>query len=102
MKIRKFFEAEENVDISNDRVKEIIEKLISCSQTLDSKKDEMSSLHNELSNYKSKSAKSNDQIDDSVANLEFVDSKLKDILNHIDTIVNDLKDYDSSGRKYLY
>ena len=102
MKIRKFFEAEETVYISNDRIKEIIEQLSVISSTLDAKKEEIQSLTNELSNYRSKSKKSNDQIDDSVANLESIISKVKDVLSGLDTTSNNLKDYNESGRKYLY
>jgi hypothetical protein len=69
---------------------------------MDAKKEEIISLKNEFSNYRSKSKKSNDQIDDSVSNLEIIDSKISDTLSALDTVVNNLKDYNESGRKFLY
>ena len=68
----------------------------------DSKREKIESLHDELSNFKSRSTKSNDQIDDTVANLELVISKISDCINNLDTVSSELKDYDESGRKYLY
>lgn len=103
MKIRKFNESSDDiVDISNDRIKEIIQKVTSISVSFNEKKEEVQSLTYELSNYRSKSKKSNDQIDDSVSNLEGVNTKISDILLSLDTIVNNLKDYYESGRKFLY
>lgn len=102
MKIRKFYEAEETVDISNERVKELIDQLSSINTLIDSKKTELMSILSELSNFRSKSTKSNDQIDDSVSNLETIETKISDISTSLDTVVNNLKDYNDSGRKYLY
>jgi chromosome segregation ATPase len=102
MKIRKFYEADEVMDISNDRITEILSQLSNMSSDLDKKKEEIISLTNEMSNYRSKSKKSNDQIDDSVADMETIDSKLGDIISSIDTISNNLKSYNESGRQYLY
>jgi len=102
MKIRKFYEADETVDISNDRVKEIMEQIAVMSSVFDKKKEEIISLTNELSNYRSQSKKSNDQIDDSVADMETISTKIQDILSSLDTITNNLQDYNESGRKYLY
>jgi uncharacterized coiled-coil DUF342 family protein len=102
MKIRKFFESDETVDISNDRITEIINQISEIASTMDAKKEEIISLKNEFSNYRSKSKKSNDQIDDSVSNLEIVDSKISDTLSALDTVFKNLKDYNESGRKFLY
>jgi chromosome segregation ATPase len=102
MKIRKFYEAEETVDISNERVKELIDQLSGINTLIDSKKTELMSILSELSNFRSKSTKSNDQIDDSVSNLETIETKISDISTSLDTVVNNLKDYNDSGRKYLY
>ena len=74
MRIRKFYESD-SIEISNDRVSEIIEELSTISSDIDSKKQEMKLLTDELSNFRSKSNKSNDQIDDSVSNLEVINSK---------------------------
>lgn len=102
MKIRKFFEQDENVDISNDRIKEILEQLTTISSDLDTKRESVISLTNELSNYRSKSKTSNDQIDDSVSNLEQVKENISSVITMLDTISKNLKDYDQSGRRYLY
>jgi chromosome segregation ATPase len=102
MKIRKFFEQDENVDISNDRIKEILEQLTTISSDLDTNRESIISLTNELSNYRSKSKTSNDQIDDSVSNFEQVKENISTIISLLDTISKNLKDYDQSGRRYLY
>lgn len=102
MKIRKFFEQDENVDISNVRIKEILDTITSISSDFDKNKEVIISLTNELSNYRSKSKTSNDQIDDSVSNLEQINGDISKVLSSLDTIAKNLKDYDESGRKYLY
>lgn len=101
MKIKKFRESN-NIDISVDRVKEIIEKISEISSDFDSKKDVINGLKAELSNYKSSSSKSNDQIDDSVSNLQIVNSKIEESMQSIETIIKNLENYVDNGRKYLY
>ena len=101
MKIRKFYEAEEN-KIADDVLNDIITKLSKIVSTMDQDKKEITSMRNTLSNFKSKSKTSNTQIDDSCANLETVDVKINDILSILDTTLSSLKDYNESGEKYLY
>ena len=60
------------------------------------------SLINEFSNYKSDSGKTNDQIDDSISNLQLVRKNFEDIIDKLDNVVNNMTDYSESGRKYLY
>jgi hypothetical protein len=60
------------------------------------------SLISEFSNYKSESSKGNDQIDDSIASLQYVKKDIEDVLDKLDNVVTNLKDYNQSGRKYLY
>lgn len=102
MKIRKFYESNEIVDISNDRVVEILDHLTSISSLFDKKKEELISLTNELSNYRSQSKKSNDQIDDSVSDMETITSKIQEVISSLDNISTNLQSYNDSGRKYLY
>lgn len=91
-----------SIDISNERVSEIIDKLSDISSAFDAKVIDVISIKDELSNYRSKSLKSNDQIDDSVSNLERINTRINDILSDLDTAINSLKDYNESGRKFLY
>ena len=91
-----------SIDISNERVSEIIDKLSDISSAFDAKVIDVISIKDELSNYRSKSLKSNDQIDDSVSNLERINTRINDILSALDTAINSLKDYNASGRKFLY
>jgi hypothetical protein len=56
----------------------------------------------ELENYKSKSKKGNDQIDDSMAALQIVKKSLDEAVDKIDTVISNLMDYNDEGRKYLY
>ncbi len=101
MKIRRFNE-DEQVDISSERVNEIIEELKDFSAIMSDKSKYVDALLNELNNYKSDSTKGNDQIDDSIAALQIVKKDADDCNDKIDTIVNNLLDYNDSGRKYRY
>lgn len=60
------------------------------------------SLNNELSNYISSSKKGNDQIDDSVLGTQELKDLLSDCLDKNNIIINNLNNYDKSGRQYLY
>jgi ABC-type transporter Mla subunit MlaD len=106
MRIRKFNEdidtPNEIIDISNDRISEILIELQTMVEDFDDKKEKISSINTELSNYRSKSRKSNDQIDDSVSNLEMIINNLSDVISLLDSVSSNLKDYDENGRKYLY
>jgi ABC-type transporter Mla subunit MlaD len=101
MKIKRFLESEE-VDISTERVGEIIEDLREFTSTIEDKNKMVESYINELNNYKNQSKKGNDQIDDSIAALQVVKKDLDDSLDKVDTIINNLMNYNDEGRKYLY
>ena len=101
MKIKRFLESEE-VDISTERVGEIIEDLREFTSTIEDKNKMVESYINELNNYKNQSKKGNDQIDDSIAALQVVKKDLDDSLDKVDTIINNLMNYNEEGRKYLY
>ena len=103
MRIKSFTEAaDEQLDISPERVGEIIEDLRDFVSTIEDKNKMVESYINELNNYKNRSKKGNDQIDDSIAALQVVKKDLDDSLDKADTIINNLMDYNDEGRKYLY
>lgn len=101
MKIKRFNESEQ-IDISPDRVGEIIEDLKSVLSSLDEDVKKTELYLNELNNYKSQSKKGNDQIDDSISAFQVVRKNLDDTIDKVDTIINNLLDYNDEGRKYLY
>lgn len=101
MRIRRFFEAEQG-DISNERVAEILDILRDMVTNIEEKTKFVDSLGNELSNYKSQSTKSNDQIDDTIAALQIIKKDFDDVVDKLDTAVSNLDDYNQNGRKYLY
>ena len=102
MKIRKVYESDEIVTISNERVEEIINELSTISSEIDSKAKTVNSLLNEIENYKSLSKKSNTQIDDAAISMDSVKIKLDESTTLIDDIIGLLKDYNENGSKYLY
>lgn len=101
MKIKRFSESEQ-VDISPERVGEIIEELKDMLSSFEDNFKSTESYLNELNNYKSKSKKGNDQIDDSISALQVVKKDLEDSIDKLDTVINNLMDYNDEGRKYLY
>ena len=101
MKIKRFNE-DEQVDISSERVSEINEQLKDFAATMLDKSKYVESLLNELNNFKSDSKKGNDQIDDSIAALQVIKKDVDDCNDKIDTVINNLIDYNDGGRKYMY
>jgi chromosome segregation ATPase len=101
MKIKRFNESEQ-LDISIERIGEIVESVKEMMAFIDDKSDFLESLLNELNNYKNESSKGNDQIDDSIASLQVAKKDVDNILDKLDNVVSNLKDYNDSGRKYLY
>jgi ABC-type transporter Mla subunit MlaD len=101
MKIKRFNESEQ-LDISSERIGEIVESVKEMMAFIDDKNDFLESLLNELNNYKNESSKGNDQIDDSIASLQVAKKDVDNILDKLDNVVSNLKDYNDSGRKYLY
>lgn len=101
MKIKRFNE-DEQVDISSERVEEILTELRDFASTMNDKSKSVEALLNELGNFQSQSKKGNDQIDDSIASLQVIKKDVDDCIDKIDTVVNNLSDYNDTGRKYLY
>jgi ABC-type transporter Mla subunit MlaD len=102
MRISKFNESNTLDDISNDRIKEILDSMKNTSDTVSDKMEEIQTFIGEFSKFKGKSRKSNDQIDDTILNLETLKSKMSDILSTISSINENLTDYKENGRRYLY
>lgn len=103
MRIKRFNEdLQENVDISQERVGEVIEELRDMLASLDDKCRKVEGFTNEFNNYKSKSKKGNDQIDDSIAALQIIKKDLDSSIDKVDTIINNLLNYNEEGRQYLY
>lgn len=102
MRIKRFNEATEQVDISSERIDELMSELKETISTIDSKNKFIESLENELNDYKSDSQRGNDQIDDSIFALQVIKKNLSDSLDKFDTIIKNLQSYDDEGRKYLY
>lgn len=101
MKIKRFTESDQ-VDISPERVNEIIEELKDVSSIMDDKFVYTDELLNELNNYKNQSKRGNDQIDDSISALQMMKKDIEDCKDKLDTIINNLLDYNESGRKMMY
>lgn len=100
-RIRRFNESD-MIDISPERVEEIVSDLKELAATLDDKKKLADSLISELENYRNKSDKGNDQIDDTVAALQLLSKDLENSADKTDTSISNLQNYSEDGRKYLY
>lgn len=101
MRLKKFYEYE-SMEISPERVNEIIEELEEIASNMEEKSKYTEKLLNELNNYKSPSKTSNDQIDDSIASLQIIRKNVVDTIDKVDNIVNNLTNYIDDGRDFLY
>lgn len=101
MKIKRFNE-DEQVDISSERIEEINKELQDFASIMEDKSKYTEALLNEFNNFKSQSKKGNDQIDDSIAALQIMKKNIDECKDKIDTTINNLSDYNTNGRKYLY
>jgi methyl-accepting chemotaxis protein len=108
MKIKRFYEQDENQEfdektkLSPDTIAEILKKIEEISAIIDEKVEEVIDMTDTIANFKSSSAKANTQIDDSHLYLQEVSQKLKDSVDRLDDIHNNLKSYNESGEKFLY
>jgi methyl-accepting chemotaxis protein len=102
MRIKRFNESTEQVDISPERVEEITKELKEITSILDDKIKTIESLSNEFDGYKNNSQRGNDQIDDSLFALQVIKKNMTESLDKIDTVVGNLQNYSDEGRKYLY
>lgn len=102
MRIKRFFESEEQKDIATERVDEILKELKEFTAQLEDRNNMIEALTAELSNYKNISTKSNDQIDDSIAALQIIKKNVDDTVDKLDTVITNIQSYNETGRKYLY
>jgi uncharacterized coiled-coil DUF342 family protein len=102
MRIKKFLEQEEVVEISNERVDEIISTMQVMNSSIEDHSKKLQSIANELMNFRSKSTTANNQIDDSNLTLEEIVSNLDDIASKLDAVVTALEDYKENGPRFLY
>lgn len=101
MKIKRFNE-DDQVDISPERIEEVLSELRDFASSMNDKSKSVEALLNELGNFQGQSKKGNDQIDDSIASLQVIKKDVDDCIDKIDTVINNLVDYNDNGRKYLY
>jgi len=102
MKIKRFNENIEKNEISTERVSEVVDLLKIIISDLNEKLDEYNLLAQEFSNFKNKTDKSNDQIDDSIIQLQIINKNLETVVNTTDNIIINLVNYIENGRKFLY
>jgi len=102
MRILKFNESEEIVNISPERVTEIINEISPMISDIDGKAKVLNGLLSELENFKSGSKKNNNQIDDAIINLDSIKSKLDETTSLLDRVIETLNDYNENGSKFLY
>jgi ABC-type transporter Mla subunit MlaD len=103
MKIKRFNESiDDEVNISPDRIGEMIEELKDMLSSLEDKNNTIESFMNELSNYITNSKKGNDQIDDSIAAFQVVKKNIDESIEKTDTVINNLISYNDEGRNFLY
>lgn len=101
-RIKRLAEQQDAVEISTDRVEEIISELRSAISRLAKSKDMAMSMSNELSNFRSASRTANNQIDDAAINLDLASSRLEEASTVLDEVVKSLEDYNEKGPRYLY
>ena len=111
MKIKRFFESELQgpdgaIDIVNDispqKTEEIIKELKLVQTDVKKNLDILSTFEKQLSKFKSDKKKSNDQIDDSVIQLQqLINNLKKEVQPKIDTTISNLENYIENGRNFL-
>lgn len=102
MKIKRFNENKELLDISSERTEEITKDLKEMVASLDDKRKSVESLINEFNGYRNNSQTGNDQIDDSIYSLQILEKNFSDSVDKLDTIIQNLSSYNDEGRKFLY
>jgi DNA repair ATPase RecN len=91
----------EGVEISEERVMEIVDMVKDMMSEFDESKSELESLLAELSNYVDMAKKSSDQIDDSISSLQIMRSDISNIIDKGDNIISNMISYKEDGRKYI-
>jgi prefoldin subunit 5 len=91
MKIKRFFESEQ-VDISEDRISEILKELGDFITNIEDKSKTIESLGAELSNYKNNSKEIN-HIDKSISELQITKNDLDNCILKLENVVDNLNSY---------
>lgn len=108
MRIKRFYEQDENQEfdettkLAPDTIAKLLKKIEEISAILDEKSEDLENITDTIANFKSNSAKANNQIDDSYLYLQEVSQKLKDSVQRLDDIHTNLSNYNDSGEKLLY
>jgi ABC-type transporter Mla subunit MlaD len=109
MKIRRFFENEVQgpigttsmSDISDDTVNQIINDLTEQITSLEQFSKKLKEYESKLERFTKNSSKGNDQIDDSITNLQQIQKYFSDSKTTLDTLISNLEDYSKNGRQYI-
>jgi prefoldin subunit 5 len=99
--LKRFNEKKEILDLSPERLGEIEKSLTEFTSELSAKLELIDSYLNELENYTTGEG-DNDQIDESILNLQVVRKNIEESLDKTDNAINQLKDYGDKGRQYLF
>ena len=99
--MRKFTESIQ-AEISFETIEDILDELNEIESFVESKLPLLDNRKFELSRYSNRKKNTNDQIDDSVFSFETLSKDLKNSLENINKIKDNLMSYKEEGRKKLY
>ena len=102
MRIKKFKTFEAVKEIDPNKITEITSLLTETISDLDKKREQMENLIKDLSIFKSGSKDNNDQIDDSIINLETIKKELSNLIQKVDNVNTTIQEYSDKGRQFLY
>lgn len=98
MRIRKFYEQEEQLRLSSETLNEMMTKLKDISDSFENNQKILKSLCATLSNFESNSKVSNTQLDDASVNLRTIDTMISNISSLLETANKQMKNYyDGTG-----
>jgi chromosome segregation ATPase len=101
MKIKRFNEELDPVEINKSELMKMIEELEDFVAIAKDKQTYTESSLQELSNYANTSKKGNDQIDDTIISLQSIKKNLDDIIDGLDTSITNLQSYVDTGSSFL-
>lgn len=101
MKIKRFNEELDPVEINKEELMKMIEELEDFVAIAKDKQTYTESSLQELSNYSNTSKKGNDQIDDTIISLQSIKKNLDDIIDGLDTSITNLQSYVDTGSSFL-
>lgn len=102
MKIKRFNEEIDPIEMDKQRVREVIEELEDFAAIAKDKQTFTETLLEELSKYGNPSKKGNDQIDDTIISLQSIKKNLDDTIDGLDTSITNLQSYVDSGSSFLF